>query len=123
MDKNGTTTFLPLNMKISGPVKYVKDKERNCLTEDLARHIFKKVELEDVVNVDTMKQKIKEDKFSKDNIDDDKINPYQKIIVNNIDKDNIITSQMEQWSILSDVVNYVQYDRNLKKIMMWMLRQ
>ena len=23
-----------------------------------------------------------------------------------------MTSQMEQWSILSNVVNYVQYDRN-----------
>ena len=26
--------------------------------------------------------------------------------------DNIITSQMEQWSIFSKIVNYVQYDRN-----------
>ena len=34
--------------------------------------------------------------------------------MNNIDKENIITSQMEQWSILSNIVNYVQYNRNPK---------
>ena len=32
--------------------------------------------------------------------------------MNNIDRENIITSQMEQWSILNNVVNYVRYDRN-----------
>ena len=31
-----------------------------------------------------------------------------------IDKENVITSQMEQWSILSNVVNYVQHGRNPK---------
>ena len=40
--KSGTTTFLPLNIKIGGPVKYVKDKETICLTEDQARHITKR---------------------------------------------------------------------------------
>ena len=50
---------------------------------------------------------MEEDKVSKDNIDDDEINQYHKIIVNNIDKENIITSQIEQWLILSNVVNYV----------------
>ena len=34
--------------------------------------------------------------------------------MNNIDRENMITSQMEQWLILSNVVNYVQYDRNWK---------
>ena len=83
------------------------------LTKDQARHIFKKVESEDVVNVDTTKHEIEEDKLSKDNIDDE-VNPYHNIIINNIDKENAKTSQMEQWSILSNVVNYVQYDRNPK---------
>ena len=41
-----------------------------------------------------------------DNKDDDEINPYHNIIINYIDKENIITSQMEQRSILSNVVNY-----------------
>ena len=74
--------------------------------------------MDDVVNVDTIKQGIVEDKLSKDNIDDDEINPYHKIIVNSIDKENIIPSQMEQWSIFSNVVNYVQYDRH-PKFFLW----
>ena len=36
------------------------------------------------------------------------------MIINNIDKENIITSQLKQWSILSNVVNYMQYDRHPK---------
>ena len=37
--KNGTTVFLPLNTKIGGPVKYIKEKETICLTKDQARLI------------------------------------------------------------------------------------
>ena len=106
---------MSLNAKIGGLVKCVKDKENICLTIDQARYIYKKVELEGIVNVDTIKQDIEEDKFSKNNIDDEKeVNPYHNIIINNIDRENVITSQMEQWSILSNVVNYVQYNRNPK---------
>ena len=103
---------MPLNTKIGGPVRYDKDKEAMCLTKDQARHIYKKVESESVVNVDAFKQEI-EDKLRKDSIDD-KVNPYHNIIINSVYKDNTNTSQMEQWSILSNVVNYVQYDRNQK---------
>ena len=103
---------MPLNTKIGGPVEYVKDKETICLTEDQARHIYKKVELEGIVNVNTIKQEIEEDKLSKDNMNDDEVKPYYNIIINNIDRENVITSQMGQWSILSNIVNYIQYDRN-----------
>ena len=77
---------------------------------DQAGHIYKKVELEGIVNVDTIKQE--EDTLGTDNIDNDEVNPYHNILMNNIDKEIIITSQMEQQSILSNVLNYIQYDRN-----------
>ena len=32
--------------------------------------------------------------------------------MNKVEKDNMVISQMEQWSILSNVVNYVQKDRH-----------
>ena len=51
-----------MNTKIGGPVKYAKDKESICLSKVKARHIYKKVELEGVINVDTIKQEIEEDK-------------------------------------------------------------
>ena len=43
-------------------------------------------------------------------------NPYRELIINNAGKIEITLSQMEQWSILSNVINYVQYDRNPKDI-------
>ena len=60
-----------------------------------------------------MKQEIEENRLNKDDINkEEEVNPYCNIIINEFDKKNVIASQMEQWSILSDVVNYVQYDRN-----------
>ena len=44
------------------------------------------------------------------------INPYHEIIVNKAERDNTILSQIEQWSILSDIVNYIQYDKYPKNI-------
>ena len=83
------------------------------MTKEQARHIYKKVETEGIVIKDTIKQEMEQDKLSKDNTND-KVNPYQNIIMHNVYKDNPNTSQMEQWSILSNVVNYVQSDRNPK---------
>ena len=105
---------MSLNTKIGRLVKFAKDKETICLIKDQARHIYKNVELEGIINIDTIKQEIEEDKLGRDNIDDDEVNPYHNILINNIDKENIITSQMEQWSILSNIVDYVQYNRNPK---------
>ena len=111
--ENGTTTFLPLNTKIGGPVKYAQDKKVMCLTKEQTTHIYKKIEPKSVLNMDTIKQELEEDKLSGDNIGD-KVNPYHNVILNNKYKDNNNTSQMEQLPILSNVVNYVQYNRNPK---------
>ena len=81
-----------------------------------AGHIYKKVELEGIVNVDTIKEEIGEDKLSKDNIvDEEEVNPHHNMVVNNIDRGNVITSQMEQCSILSNIVNRF-YDLDVKTI-------
>ena len=94
-------------------VKYVKDKENICLTVDQAKYIYKKVKQEGIVNIEMIKQEIEDDKLNKDNIDnDEEINPYQNIVIYEYDTENIITSQMEMWSIPSNAVNFVQYDRS-----------
>ena len=53
-----------------------------------------------------------------DRIDDDSgdENPYKELIVNNAIKMESALSQMEQWSILSNVINYVQYSKNPKDL-------
>ena len=38
-------------------------------------------------------------------------NPYKELIVNNTEKIEPLLTQMEQWSILSNTLNYIQYDR------------
>ena len=38
-------------------------------------------------------------------------NPYKELIVNNAEKIEPIVTQMEQWSILSNVLNYVHHSR------------
>ena len=46
---------------------------------------------------------------------DKEINPYQRIVVNNIVKDNVKTSQLVHWYILSNIANYVKYDKDANK--------
>ena len=41
-------------------------------------------------------------------------NLYRELIVNNVSKIEIMLSLMEEWSILSNVINYVQYSKNSK---------
>ena len=38
----------------------------------------------------------------------------ENLIVNNTEKIETALPQMEQWSILSDIVSYIQYNRHLK---------
>ena len=38
-------------------------------------------------------------------------NQYHELIVNNAEKIEPLMTQMEQWSILSNILNYVQHDR------------
>ena len=39
-------------------------------------------------------------------------NPFKELIVNNVEKVEPLVTQMEQWSILSNVLNYVQHSRS-----------
>ena len=115
--QNGTTTFLPLNTRKGGPVRYVKGKETICLTKDQVRHISKKVESDSMVNINTIKQEIEEDKLTSDRncLEEDKVNSYQDVVLNKVYREDAETAQMEHWSILSDVVKYVQHvkDQNI----------
>ena len=65
-----------------------------------------------MINEDTIKEEIDSD-TELDKIDDNSgdENPYKELIVNNASKVENTLSQMEQWSILSNVINYVQYSK------------
>ena len=46
-------------------------------------------------------------------MDDDsgEVNPYRELVVNNAEKTEMQKTQMEQWSILSNLLNYVQHSK------------
>ena len=108
--KNGTTPFWPLNSKKSGPVRHLKDRKAICLTEEKMRYIYKKVELGSEINVEIRKQEIDNEILTVATTEEEEINPYQKVVLNNVYKDEINTVQMEYWLILGDNVKYVQHD-------------
>ena len=59
-----------------------------------------------------MEQEIEQER-ELDNMDNTsrEINPYKELVVNNVEKIEPLMMQMEQWSILSNVLNYVQHSR------------
>ena len=61
-----------------------------------------------------LEQEIEEER-QLDKMDDTsgEINPYKDLVVNNAEKIEPLMTQMEQWSILSNVLNYVQHSRLL----------
>ena len=107
---------MPVNTKIGGPARYIKSREAICLTNDQARPIYEKVESESKINIETIKQEIEADRWGGNNLDGYKVNPYHKIIMNRIEKDNTIMLEMEQWSILSNIVNCVQCNRHPRNL-------
>ena len=82
------------------------------LTRDQARYIYKKVELGESINTDTIQQEIDQEKqLSKLDNDNGEENPYRELIINNAERIEMQKTQMEQWSILSNLLNCVQHSR------------
>ena len=109
--RDDTTTFLPLVSRIGGQNKKSLTVGK-YLTRDQTRYIYKKVEMEEVINTDTIQQEIEQEKqLSKIDDMNGEINPYRELIVNNAERTEPLMMQMEQWSILSNVLNYVQHSK------------
>ena len=90
---------MPLTKK-GGParndkrVRCIPDKEQRCLTEDQARHVYKKVETDKVINVETMKQEIEDNRMTRNRLNEEdtaETIPYQMVILNKMYKDDIET--------------------------------
>ena len=110
--RNGPTTFLPISQGL-GRSKSAIPRYRDCLMPRQTNFIYKKVELGSLINKNTMKEELDAD-AELDRMDDNNgdENPYRDLVVNNADRVEMSHSPMEQWSILSNVINYVQHSRN-----------
>ena len=81
------------------------------MTEDQARHVYKIVETDMIMNIETLKQEIEDNKMTRNRLkeeDNTEENPYQMAILNKVSRDDIKTEQMIHWSILSELIKYIE---------------
>ena len=97
-------------VRFDNKITYIPDRE-NCLTEDQARHVYKMVETDKVINIETMKQEIEESEVTRNRLKEEEenteINPYQMAILNKVSRDDIKTEQMIHWLMLGDLIKYI----------------
>ena len=110
--RDDAAPLLPLDSRIGDQSRDSHPTMGQYLTRDQARDIYKKVETRGIINVDTVKHKIEQEK-QLSRIDDDsgEVNPYRELVVNNAEKVEMQKTQMEQWSILGNLLNYVQHSK------------
>ena len=81
------------------------------MTEDQVRHIYKKVEMDKPINIETMKQELEDDKVTRNRLkeeeDESESNSYQMAILNKKSRDDANVEQMINWSIFSDLIKYI----------------
>ena len=66
----------------------------------------------EMINTDTMQQEIEqEQQLNRMDDENGETNPYRELIVNNAEKIESPMTQMEQWSMLSNILNYVQHSK------------
>ena len=73
-----------------------------CLTERQADHVYKVIDKGDMINTKTMT-------CETPLIQDD--NPYKKVVLNKVFKEEDKSLEMKYWSIFSDNIRYVQHDQ------------
>ena len=83
------------------------------MTPQQTNFVYKKVELGRLINKNTIKEELDAD-VELDRMDNNSgdENPYKELLVNNAGKIESALTQMEQWSILSNIINYMQYSKN-----------
>ena len=86
--------------------------QNNSLLGNKQKYIYRKVETGEIINTDTTEQEMEqEEQLSKIDDTNGETNPYQELVVNNAEKIEPLMTQMEQWSILGNILNYVQHCR------------
>ena len=76
---------------------------------------IQKTESGEIINTETIQEELKQERqFNKIDDTNEETNSYKELIVNNAEKLEPLMTQMEQWSILSNVLTYIQYDKHPK---------
>ena len=75
-----------------------------CLTEKQTYHVYKKVEEGRIINVNTLKKELEQD------LDREDDNLYKRAVLNKVYREEGKTPQVEDWSIFTDQIKYIQHD-------------
>ena len=100
--KSGPTSFLPSKERTGGKINYIQNKEAMCLKERQTDHVYKAIEEGNMINTKTMTCKTAQ-------IQDD--NPYKKVVLNKVFKEQDRSPEMRNWSVFSENVRYIQHDQ------------
>ena len=85
------------------------------MTREQANLVYKKTDLGEIINTKTLQQELEQERqLNRIDNTSGEINPYKELIVNNAANIEPLLAQMEQWPILSNMLNYIQYDRHPK---------
>ena len=107
--RDDVTTFLPSDSRMGGQSRDCHPTIGQYLTRDQTKYVYKKVETGEMINANTIQQEIEQEKQLNRIDENSEINPYRELVVNNVEKVESPRTQMEQWSILSNILNCVQH--------------
>ena len=93
---------MPSKEKTGGKINYIQNKETMCLTEKQTDYIYKAVEEGNIINTKTMMYETVQ------NQDD---NPYKKVVLNKVFREEDKSPEMRNWSIFSDNIRYIQHEQ------------
>ena len=82
------------------------------MTENQATYVYKKIEQGSSITTETMKQEIEQNKLTETDREND--NPCKKVRLNKVHWNEDKLMQIENWSILSNNVRYIQHDEKSK---------
>ena len=79
--RDDATAFLPLDSRIGGQSRDGHATVGQYLTRDQARHIYKKVETGEIINVDMVKHEIEQEKqLSRMDDDSGEVHSYRELM-------------------------------------------
>ena len=79
-----------------------------CLTQQQANHVYKKVEEGEIINVNTLWKELKQEMDKEDD------NPYERVVLNKGYREETKSPQIEDWSIFTDQIKYIQHDERTR---------
>ena len=85
-----------------GKINYIQNKEAMCFTEEQTEYVYKAIEEGNMINTKTM---------TCETIQTQDDNPYKKVVLNKVFKEEDKSPEMRNWSIFSDNVRYIQPDQ------------